>query len=101
MTATATDPFWDQISQTLARAAKARTAEELVAAVGSGPDQHAKDPGARAIFVGSGGNVQLVDVLDDSGAWDITWIENDYWWKATARTNSSTVEYIEGDLYIR
>lgn len=97
---TQTDPFWNQIDQALDLARKAHTADELVAAVRTGPDQHAGDPRAKAFFAGSGGDTQLVNVLDHD-LWRITWLEGYYRWEATATGDGSAVEYIEGDLYQR
>lgn len=94
-----TDPFWAAVRACLAAAAQAKTADELIAAVGFGPGQ--ADAGADAFFSGSGGDGQLSEVLDDNGCWDIDWVEGDYWWKATSRVDGSVVEYIEGDLYRR
>ncbi|BBY53981.1 hypothetical protein H7J07_04935 [Mycobacterium koreense] len=91
--------FWDSIAAVLAAAGKARTADELITAVSRGPDQSAGS--GEAFFAGSGGDDQLVEALDDSGHWHIDWIEGDYWWKATAKSDGSVVEYIEGDLYRR
>ncbi|WP_237074056.1 hypothetical protein [Mycobacteroides abscessus] len=96
-----TDPFWAEIQAVLDAASKATTADELIAAVKQGPDQTSGDPGAQAFFAGSGGNTQLVEVLDDGDHWEIEWLESDYWWKATAKADGSVIEYTEGDVYKR
>ncbi|MFZ2241653.1 MAG: hypothetical protein WAV90_19225 [Gordonia amarae] len=90
--------FWSHIDRVLLHASKSRTADELITAVKAGPDQ---DHGAGdAFFAGSGGDNQLIDVLYRVH-WSVKRIEGDYWWTATAKSDGSVVEYIEGDLYLR
>ena len=95
------DQFWNQVRLALDAASGARTADELIAAVKRGPNQDHGDRGAQAFFAGSGGDPQLADVLAESDHWEITWVEGDYWWKATALADGSIIEYVEGDLYVR
>lgn len=90
------DQFWEAVATSLAAAAKASTADELVAAVKLGPDQGSGS--GEAFFAGSGGETQLHEVLAESDNWDIDWIEYDYHWTATSRADGSVVEYTEGDL---
>lgn len=92
--------FWDEIAAVLAGVRKARTADELIAAVKAGPDQAAGDPQAAAFFAGSGGDGQIIEELS-SAHWKFYDVKASYWWKATAKADGSTVEYIEGDLYRR
>ncbi len=91
--------FWDEIKQVLAVAAQAKTADELIAAVRTGPDQSAGS--GDAFFAGSGGDDQLIGAVRASGHWAIDRIEYDYWWKAVSKVDGSAIEYIEGDLYRR
>jgi hypothetical protein len=77
-------------------AARAKTADELIAVVATGPDQ---ESGAEdAFFAGSGGDDQLFDVLDDSDFWTVFDVKDDYWWKARSTQDDSVIEYIEGDV---
>jgi len=95
------DPFWDIITSVLDGATRARTADQLISAVECGPSQDSKDPGAQALFAGSGGDRQLSDALEEGGGWDIRYVEGDYGRRAAAKCDGSVVEYIEGDLYRR
>lgn len=93
------DQFWADVRTALDAAVKARTADELIAAVKLGPDQ---DAGAGdAFFGGSGGDNQLCEALEEGYHWDIRYIESDYHWEATAKSDGSVIEYIEGDVYRR
>lgn len=92
------DEFWTAIADVLSEARKARTADELIAAVKMGPSQ---DSGcADAFFAGSGGDTGLVEALDRSG-WAVKFIEGDHRWWARSFVDGSTIEYIEGDVYKR
>lgn len=93
------DDFWSQIQDVLSGAALARTADELISTVRKGPSQ--ESGAGDAFFAGSGGDDQLIEVLEDSGYWTCTRIESDYWWKAQSKLDASVVEYVEGDLYRR
>lgn len=90
------DPFWDEIRRVLTSAAQAKTADELIAVVATGPDQESGSEDA--FFAGSGGDDQLFDVLDDSAFWTVFDVEEDFWWKARSLQDDSVIEYIEGDL---
>ena len=91
------DQFWVDVRTALDAAEKARTADELIAAVKLGPDQDAGS--GDAFFAGSGGDDQLSSALENSDHWDVVPIEGDYRWVATSKVDGSVVEYIEGDLY--
>lgn len=90
--------FWDDIAAVLDKARETRTADELIAVVKSGPDQGGGC--ADAFFAGSGGDGQLLDVLDEN-YWRIHDVKATYWWQATSTVDGSGVEYVEGDLYRR
>jgi len=89
------DPFWDEIRRVLTAAAQAKTADELIAVVATGPDQ--RSGSEDAFFAGSGGEDQLLDVLDES-VWTMFDVKATYWWKARSAQDGSEIEYIEGDL---
>lgn len=92
------DSFWNEISGVLGAAKEARTADELIAAVGTGPHQ---DSGSGdAFFAGSGGDNQLIEALDRAH-WKMHRVEGDYHWQALSKVDGTVVEYIEGDLYRR
>lgn len=90
------DQFWDEIRRVLAAAAQAKTAEELIAVVSTGPDQESGSQDA--FFAGSGGDDQLFDVLDDSEFWTVFEVKEDFCWKARSLQDDSVIEYIEGDV---
>lgn len=89
------DQFWDEIRRVLDAAAQAKTADELVAVVATGPDQESGSEDA--FFAGSGGEDQLLDALDTS-LWSVFDVKAQYWWKARSRRDDSVIEYIEGDV---
>lgn len=90
--------FWDDISTVIADVGNAHTADELIAAVKRGPDQ--KMGAGDAFFAGSGGDEQIIDVLDGT-YWTVHDVKATYWWKATSKVDGSCFEYVEGDLYRR
>ena len=90
------EQFWAEIRRVLASAAEAKTADELIAVVATGPDQESGSEDA--FFAGSGGDNQLYDVLDDSESWTLFDVKEDFWWKARSLKDNSVVEYIEGDV---
>lgn len=89
------DQFWGEIRRVLASVAHATTADEVIAAVSSGPDQASGS--GDAFFAGSGGDDQLLDALDTS-VWSPFDVKARYWWKARSAKDSSVIEYIEGDV---
>lgn len=92
------DGFWDEIRRVLGAVKNACTADELIAAVATGPRQ---DSGSGdALFAGSGGDDQLVDALDRAN-WKVHRVEGDYHWQALSKVDGSMIEYIEGDVYRR
>lgn len=87
--------FWDEIGRVLDDVKRARTADELIAAVGAGPGQDAGS--GDAFFAGSGGDDQLIDALDRTH-WKVNRVEGDYHWQALSKVNGTAIEYIEGDV---
>ena len=89
------DQFWDEIRRVLTEAAQAKTADELIAVVATGPDQESGSEDA--FFAGSGGDDQLLDALDES-VWSVFDVKARFWWKARSLRDDSVIEYIEGDV---
>jgi len=89
------DRFWDEVTAALGEAEKARTAAEMIEAL----NRHYPPSCGDAFFAGSGGDVQLIDVLD-SNFWRITVIEGDYHWEAVSLVDDSQIEYVEGDVLV-
>lgn len=55
---------------------------------------------AEVFFPGSGGDDQLIHAIEDTG-WSITEMEASYHWRARSPDGSQTIEYVEGDVYLR
>lgn len=90
------DAFWQAIDDQLDRASEATTVDELLAVFTDAPvDADARGSG-HGFFAGSGGDRQVLDVLDRAH-WSFPHIEATYWWVAEDH-NGDRVTYCEGDL---
>lgn len=90
------DLFWKQIDDQLDAAAEATTVDQLMKVF----DKELLAPEDRgsgeAFFAGSGGDRQLLYVLDRRH-WTIVIAKATYWWVARD-SNGNEVTYCEGDL---
>lgn len=83
------DNFWQNVDLQLDRVRYATTTQEVITALGGHGDT--------AFFHGSGGDTQILDVLN-SDYFTVFWIEAEYYWAATDRAGK-VLEYVEGDVY--
>lgn len=85
--------FWEEIEAQLAQIRRARTVDDVIAALGGSEAASVGD----AFFGGSGGDETLFGALIDAG-WRVRSIESDYYFVATS-PGGEALTYIEGDVY--
>ena len=87
------DAFWVNSDAALDKCATAKTVDEIIHAL----NQHFEKSSGDAFFGGSGGDRQLLDVMDDAPGWAVFDIEADYHFKARD-SSGAAFEYCEGDV---
>lgn len=95
------DPFWTFVDDGLATIRKRPVVDyDGLREVFGKDSQPEVLTDAEVFFPGSGGDDQLIDAIEDAG-WPITKMEASYHWTARSPDGSQTIEYVEGDVYLR
>lgn len=91
------DEFWQAIDDQLELLRQKGTTADLVCQILPAiPSMSAG--GADGFFAGSGGDVQVSEVLQEIG-WTYVWAEAHYHWCMKDPEGRSRITYVEGDLY--
>lgn len=87
------DGFWAEIEAQLQRLTLARTADDVIEALGGAKAASSGD----AFFAGSGGDGSVESALDEAG-WTHIWRVAHYYWAMRSPTGDA-VTYVEGDVF--
>ena len=97
------DDFWTKVAAQLKELESATSADDVARILSPernpyGPEWDGAAGGTIGFFAGSGGDDTVEDALDRAG-WRYVWSEASYHYCMKAPDGSSSITYVEGDIY--